>query len=72
MTKVAKKIKKISKELLKEETKETAIKEVKYNLTNDYNYDTIPIDMLGEEDKALLKAYFKETLKEYYYVEKTL
>ena len=64
------KVKKISDNLLKEDIK-TDKEIIKNNikLTNDYNYNIIPIGMINEEGISFLKTLFKDKINDYYYVE---
>jgi hypothetical protein len=64
-------IKTLSKELLKE-NKVEKIESLEKNgirLTNFYSDNIIPIGMLTEEQKELVKSYFKNKINDYYYVE---
>ena len=67
----ANKIKKISEELLKESRIErTSILEKNgLRLTNFYSDNVTPIGMLTEEQKDILRSYFRDRLDDYYYVE---
>lgn len=66
------KIRKLSQELLEENKIERSavLEKNGFRITNFYSDNVIPIGMISEEDKSILRSYFKGILDDYYYVEK--